>query len=85
MYAPASFEVKCASSPNVPDILGHLGSVARSTCGCKATRIPTAKYSWRAMFPNSATASESPIAASPRGSGNCVISPTKPAERGFTE
>ena len=39
--------------------------------GCRAARMPTAQYSWRAMSPNSRTSSGSRRAASPRGSGHC--------------
>ena len=51
MYAATRSDASVASSPKVPWIRAQRGSVARSTWGCKATRIPTARYSWRATLP----------------------------------
>ena len=48
----------------------HRGSVARSAEGWRATRIPTATYSWRAMSANSLDEPGSRVAASPSGSGH---------------
>src|SRR6266536_197615 len=47
---------------------GQRGSVARSTCGCNASRIPTATYSCLELSANSLVNFSSPIAASPNGS-----------------
>ena len=58
------------SCPKVPACLAQRGSVARSSVGCRAARMPTATYSCRAMSANSRTASASRSAASPSGSGH---------------
>ena len=60
-----------ASSPKVPLMRAQRGSVARSAMGCRAVRMPTARYSWRAISPNSCTSAGSPVAARPIGSGQC--------------
>ena len=62
---------RSASSPNVCMIRAQRGSVARSAIGCSATWIPTARYSRRAMSPNSRTACSSRSAPNPIGSGHC--------------
>ena len=58
------------SSPNVATWRDQRGSVARSTCGCSATRMPTAVYSRRAMSPKRSIVTSSPIAARPMASGH---------------
>ena len=45
MYAVISFEFNSASSPKVPFILAHRGSVAISAIGPNATLMPRALYS----------------------------------------
>ena len=47
------------------------GSVARSTCGWYAPRIPSATYSRAAIVANSSTSAASRVAASPRVPGHC--------------
>ena len=64
-----------ASSPKVCMIRAQRGSVARSAIGCSATWIPTARYSRRAMSPNSRIASSSRSAPKPIGSGQCENPP----------
>ena len=61
----------CGSCPNVCAWRAHRGSVARSSVGCSAARIPTATYSCRAMSAKRRTRSASRSAASPSGSGHC--------------
>ena len=55
MYAATRREASSASSPKVCMIRAHRGSVARSAIGWSATWMPTARYSRRAMSPNSRT------------------------------
>ncbi len=61
----------CGSCPNVCAWRAHRGSVARSSVGCRAARIPTATYSCRATSANRRTRAGSRSAASPSGSGHC--------------
>ncbi len=56
-------EVRSASSPKVPFARAQRGSVARSTCGCRARRSPTARYSARTTSAKRRTRSADPIAA----------------------
>ena len=68
--------VSSASSPKVATWRAQRGSVARSTCGCRATRMPTAMYSWRAM--SAKRSHERPRRGSRRGravSGHCENGP----------
>ncbi len=59
-----------ASSPKVPLIRPHRGSVARSAMGCRARLMPTARYSCRAMSPKFRTSNVSLVAASPSDVGH---------------
>ena len=54
-----------ASSPNVPEQRAQRGSVQRSAVGWSAARIPSARYSRRAMSANARTSSSSPRGGEP--------------------
>ncbi len=84
MYAAPSSPDSSASSPKVWSARDQRGSVARSTCGCRATRMPTAVYSWRAMSPNRSTSAASRVAARPSASGHCENGPASIAAPGFS-
>ena len=56
---------KAASSPNVPLMRPHLGSVAKSAMGDNESRNPSARYSLRAISPKARTRLVSPVAARP--------------------
>ena len=60
------------------------GSVARSICGCSATRMPTAGYSWRAMSPNRSTSASSRMAARPIVSGQLENGPVSMPASGLS-
>ena len=74
-YAAATSATKSASLPKLWNCRPQRGSVQRSICGCRAERMPTAQYSWRAISANSRIRSGSCSAPSPSGSGHSDIAP----------
>ena len=84
-YSGLKFHPKGSARPILQNVTGSIqrGSVARSAIGCKATRRPMARYSWRAISPNSSTRAGSLIAARPRGSGHCEKAPEAKLAAGF--
>ncbi len=84
MYAAVSRPTSAPSSPKVPPARAQRGSVAMSAIGCRATWMPTARYSRRAMSPKRRTTSSSPIAPKPIGSGHCENEPADQLVAGFS-
>ena len=69
MYALVIVAASSASSPNVPLIRPHLGSVAKSAMGDKVNLNPRALYSCLAMSPKLRTKLLSLVAANPNVEG----------------
>ncbi len=84
MYATSSDDTTSASEPSVPLVRAQRGSVARSAIGCRATRMPAARYSCRAMSAKRRTRSGSLVAPSPIGSGQAEKPPAAAEAAGLS-